>query len=417
MLDIGWAILEQQKWNLKMFFEDKDEYTKHGYYLVNGIKTLSKFEAWRLSNGNFNNIQFIYNDELMSSYDWAVEPAEDIYDLYAERARQIRGKYDYVVLLYSGGIDSHTILESFLQNNIKLDEICTFNNTDVESKTSKFNQEVFNRAIPFVQSLDLKKLGIKFRLVDIGEIVLNQYSDTYHFENHHYYTNGPGSNWSNAARSHVLKLKMKDHIELSEQGKTVCYIWGFDKPVITVEDNQYCLQFSDSAIDLNVRQYINRSVYQNVLANFYDEPFFISKDCPKISIKQAHLLVNYMKTISETDSRLLSQDELANTGPYVVHHRGQYYRFLSKKMVDGAIYPNALLSSFKDDKVKGSVMLTSRDNWFNLSDHDNQHRWIQNLNTLITTNNGYYLLKNNQVITPKYIVSKSYRIGSTNVFS
>jgi hypothetical protein len=400
-----------------MFFEDKEEFTKHGYYLVNGIKTLSKFEAWQISKGDFNNIQFIYNNELMSSYDWSTEPTENIYDLYTERARQIRAKYDYVVLLYSGGIDSHTILETFLQNDIKLDEICTLNNTDVESKTSKFNQEVFNRAIPFVQSLDLKKLGTKFRLVDIGEIILNQYSDTYHFENHHYYTNGPGSNWSNAARSHVLKLKMKEHIVLSEQGKTVCYIWGFDKPVITIEDDKYCLKFSDSAIDLNVRQYINRSVYQNVLANFYDEPFFITKDCPKISIKQAHLLVNYMKTISASDTRLLSQDELANTGPFVVHHKNQYYRFLSKKMVDGVLYPNALLNSFKDDKVKGSVMLTSRDNWFNLSDHNNQHRWIQNLNKLLTTNHGFYLFKNNKVVIPNHVLSNPYYIGPINVFS
>jgi hypothetical protein len=393
-----------------MFFSNDPEFTSHGYYLVNGVKTLSKFEAWQFSKGNFNDIQFIYNDELMSSYDWTTEPAEDIYDLYAERARQIREKYDYVVLLYSGGIDSHTILESFLNNNIHLDEICTFNNTDIESKTSKFNQEVFNTAIPFVQTLDLKTLRTKFRLVDIGKIIIDQYGDEFHFENHHYYSNGAGNNWSNAARSHLLKLSIAEHLKLSEQGKKICYIWGFDKPYININDGRYCLYFSDSAIDLNVRQYINRVHLQEKLANFYDEPFFISKDCPKISIKQAHLLVNAMKTIPITDARLVGQDDLPNTGPFVVHHRGEYYRFLTKKMVDSIIYPKAILNMFKDDKVKGSVILTTRDNWFNKSNHSNQHRWEQNLNNLILSNKDFYSFKNNVVRMSKVVTSQPYFI-------
>ena len=393
-----------------MFFEDKEEFTKHGYYLINGIKTLSKFEAWQFSKGNFNDIQFIYNDELMSTYDWTVEPAEDIYQLYSDRARQIRNDYDYVVLLYSGGIDSHTILETFLQNNLRVDEICTLSNTGVESVTGKFNQEVFNRAIPFVNLLDLNLLGTKFRLVDISQLVINQYSDEFHFENHHYYVNGPVNNWSNTARSHILKSHITDHIKLSEQGKKICYVWGFDKPFINVIDGKYCLQFPDACVDMNVRQYVNRVTLQEKFTNFYDEPFFTSKDCPKISIKQAHMLVNAMKKIPIGDERLVGQDDLPNTGPFVVHHRAQYYRFLTKRMVDSIIYPNAILKMFKDDKMKGSVILTARDHWFNKSNHSNQHRWIQNLNNLVTANKDFYKFKNNKLITINHILSKPYFI-------
>jgi hypothetical protein len=393
-----------------MFFNDNEEFTKHGYYLVNGIKTLSKFEAWKFSNGNFDSIQFIYNDELMSSIDWTIEPLEDIYDLYADRARQIRNNYDYVVLLYSGGIDSHTILETFLENNIRIDEICTLSNTSVEPITGKFNQEVFNRAIPFVQSLDLLSLGTKFRLVDISQLVIDQYADEFHFENHHYYFNGPVNNWSNTARSHVLKSHITDHLKLAEQGKRICYIWGFDKPFVNCLDGKYCLQFPDASVDLNIRQYINRVSLCEKFANFFDEPFFISKDCPKISIKQAHMLMKAMKEIPVTDSRLVGLDDLPNTGPFVVHHRAQYYRFLTKKMVDGIIYPRAILEMFKDDKLKGSVILTARDNWFNKSNHDNQHRWIQNLTNLVNKNKDFYKFKNDKLITTKHILSKPYFI-------
>ena len=43
-----------------MFFIDDEEFTKYGYYNVDGFKTLSKLEAWQLSKGNFNKIKFIY---------------------------------------------------------------------------------------------------------------------------------------------------------------------------------------------------------------------------------------------------------------------------------------------------------------------------------------------------------------------
>jgi hypothetical protein len=390
-----------------MFFTDDVEFTKHGYYLVNGIKTLSKFEAWQFAKGNFADIQFIYNDDLMSSYDWTAEPTEDIYELYAGRARQLRNDYDHLVLLYSGGIDSHVILETFLQNGLRIDEICTLTNTII-GKPGKFNQEVFNRAVPFVETLDLKALGTKFRLVDIGQLMVDQYSDEFHFENHHFYSNGVANNWTNVARSHKLKEHITDHLKLSAQGKKVCYIWGFDKPLISVIDDRYCFHFPSASVDLNIREYVNRITLQEKFANFYDEPFYITRDCPKISIKQAHLLVNAMKQIPFNDTRLVGQDDLPSTGPFVVHHRGQYYRFLTKKMVDGIIYPNAMLEMFKDDKVKGSVMLTSRDDWFNNANYDTRHRWAQNLDSLVKNNTEYYRFKNDKLISPKHVLSKPY---------
>jgi len=399
-----------------MFFDNDQEITKHGYYQVNGIKTLSKFEAFKFADGNIDRIEFIYNDALMDQQDWTKEPEENIYELYTERARQLRNKYDYLVLLYSGGIDSHTILESFLNNSIHLDEICTFTNSKVENKTGKFNQEVFNSAIPFVSSLDLDRLKTKFRLFDVSDLIINQYQDEFHFEHHHLYNQGPGNNWSSAVRSHVLKSKIQDHLKLTEQGKTVCYIWGFDKPTLTFENNKYFVRFADNSIDLNMRQYINRKTLISKFANFYDEPFYICKEFPKISIKQGHLLFNLIKTIKTTDPILKSQDEIPTTGPFIVHHRAEYFRFLPKKIVDGTIYPRASLSQFGDDKTKGSIILTAKDDWFNRSNHDNQHRWFQNLDTLIKQNQGLYKFKNNKVIGINYILSKPYYIGKFNVF-
>jgi hypothetical protein len=394
-----------------MFFDNNIEFTKHGYYEVDGIKTLSKLEAYKFAHGNVDKIKFKYNEDVMESFDWTVEPEEDIYDLYAERARQLRNKYDYIVLMYSGGVDSHTVLSSFVNNNLQINEICTFTNADVEHRTDKFNQEVFNAAIPFVNTMDLRSIGTKFRLFDISDLIINQYNDQFHFENHELYNQGPGNNWSSAVRSHLLKSKIPDHLRLTEQGKTVCYVWGFDKPTLLLNDNKYSIHFYDSTIDLNMRQFINKTVLANKFSNFYDEPFYICRESPKISIKQGHMLLKLIKSIDTSDTRLRSQDDLPTTGPFVVHHRGQYYRFLSKKMVDGCIYPRAELSRFGDDKVKGSIILTSKDNWFNHSNHENQHKWFQKLDNLVKQNPNYFVFKNNKLIRSLPISSRPYLIG------
>jgi hypothetical protein len=380
-----------------MFFTDDIAFTKHGYYLVNGIKTLSKFEAWQFANGNFNDIQFIYNDDILSSYDWTVEPAEDIYELYAQRAIQLRKDYDYLVLMYSGGIDSHVMLKTFLENNIQLDEICTFSNTDVEEKTGKLNQEVFNKAIPFVQTLDLKKLGTKFRHIDIGKLVIDQWSDEFYFENFHYFTHGP--QW-HVIRSHKFKENIKDHMELNLKGKRVCYIWGHDKPNIFLRNNQYCYKVADTCVDFGARQYVNQIMLKEKFLNFYDEAFYISREFPKIIIKQCHLLVNKMKKIPKSDTvRLQSIGDLANTGPFVVHHKFDddktkrfvnNYKFLSRNEIAKIIYPNEMVETFGDDKVKGSMIFSKKDQWFTQSNHSNQQKWEDKIHSLISENKTYY---------------------------
>jgi hypothetical protein len=391
-----------------MFFIDDINYTRYGYFEVNGIKTLSKFEAWELSKGNFDSIHFNFNDEHMAAFDWTIEPAEDIYELYRQRAQDIRNRYDYVVLMYSGGIDSHTILETFLSNGIKLDEICSFGNTDVEDKSTKMNQEVFNKAIPFVQSLELKKLGINYRFVEIGDMMINQYNDKQHYENFHYYTNGAANNWCIAVRSHVFKSTIPEHMKLTEQGKSVCYMWGFDKPSVGMNNGNWCFRYIDSLVDLGARQFNNRVILKEKFSNFHDEPFYISREFPQISIKQSHLLVKHMKTILDSDPNLKQFWELPNTGPYVEHHQGKY---LDKKVVDGCIYPKAILSSFGDDKVRNSVIFTARDKWFNSANHTNTELFIDKMKKIIRQNRDFYRFRQDFPFSTRPVIGKPYVIS------
>jgi hypothetical protein len=380
-----------------MFFIDDPEYTKHGYYLVNGIKTFSKFEAWQFSGNDASKIKFIFNDDVFDTINTGKEPEEDIYELYARRAYQLRKDYDYIVLIYSGGIDSHTILETFLENNLRIDEICTFSNNDVQAKTEKFNQEVYNAAIPFVETLDLKKLGTKFRLVNIGQIIIDQLSDVYHLENfEHYSISTPF--WRTAVSNYVLKSKIIEHRRLVEAGKKVCYLWGHEKPTLLATQQEYRLIIPDTfSGGFAAKQYNNREKLKNNFDNFYDEAFYICRESPEISIKQAHMLANFMSSISSTDNRLKSIKEIPIFGPYVQYNDGGRLnsQWLSKTTVDKCIYPRALISRFGDDKLySGSTLFSKKDNWFYDSNHENSNRIKQKMENLVTNNKGLYSFRN-----------------------
>jgi hypothetical protein len=382
-----------------MFFLDNPEYTKHGYYLVDGkIKTFSKLEAWKLSGQDLDKIQFIFNDDVFATFDTTKEPEEDIYELYRQRAEQIRKDYDYVVLIYSGGIDSHTILETFLDNNIHLDEICTFSNNDVESRTSKFNQEVYNSVIPFIETLDLNKLGTKFRLLNIGQTILNQMSDDFHFENFEYYSNIL-TVWRTAVNSQILKSKILDHRKIAQEGKTVCYIWGYEKPRILIREEKYGFVIPDAfSGGMGAKQYINNHVTTADSNNFYDEAFYICRESPKIAIKQGHMLVNLMSTMAVTDTRLKNPWEIPIYGPYIqaTTAPGVDGLWLTKPAADQCIYPRALMSRFGDDKVYGgSTIFSKKDDWFYKSGHENSNKFIQKMNQFVKANSNLILWRPN----------------------
>ena len=379
-----------------MFFINDPEYTKHGYYLVNGIKTFSKFEAWQLSGHDITKIKFIFNDDKFNNIDTTKEPETDIYELYKRRATQLRNDYDYIVLIYSGGIDSHTILETFLENNIHLNEICTFSNNDVESKTSKFNQEVYNAVVPFVETLDLKKLGTKFRFINVGQMIIDQMSDPFHFENFEYYNNVLTA-WRTAVNSRVLKSNIPEHRKLTEEGKSVCYIWGYDKPTVKIVDQEYCLLIPDAfSGGMGAKQYINNHLSNNEFNNFYDEAFYICREFPEIPIKQGHMLANLMLTIDRNESRVKNVWEIPIFGPYVQYKDGTGFTslWLSKPAVDKCIYPRALMSRFGDDKLyTGSTIFSKKDDWFYKSNHENNIRFNQKMNQLIKDNPGLFFMR------------------------
>jgi hypothetical protein len=96
---------------------------KLGYYTVGDKVFYSKSQVLTESTKNGQYPHWHFNHDTFRSIDTTMEPNVDIRLLYKMRAIQLREKYDYLRLEFSGGSDSATVLMSFINNGIHLDEI------------------------------------------------------------------------------------------------------------------------------------------------------------------------------------------------------------------------------------------------------------------------------------------------------
>jgi hypothetical protein len=378
------------------FFSNDANFLKYGYYQISNFKTLSKFEAYQYAKENnlsFEDIEYFFNNDKFSNFDWSKEPLESIGDLYKKRAEELRQQYDHIVVLYSGGIDSHVILQTFIDNNIKVDEIVTFwNSTD---RNMLFNQEVFNSAVPYIESLNLENLGTVFNLVDIKDALQNQFDDDRHLLDIFHTINGLICPWTYYIRSGKAKVELfPHHVEMSKKDKKVLYLWGLDKPNLLIEDGYYGFRYVDSVPDFGVKTFINKTVYKEDLSNVYDEGFFASYSSPEILIKQCHLIVNQLNLMSPLDERLYSHKDL-KAGEVCVFYDinpddPTKNLLLSKKELQKIIYPNVDHSRFKDDKVFGSTFYTRRDAWFFRQKTEVRNKTIDYFKKILRENDDYF---------------------------
>ena len=154
---------------------------KLGYYTVGGIEFDSKIRALTYANQIKVHPQWHFNDSEYDTYNWSIEPAASLDDLYDRRARQLREQYDYLILSYSGGADSHNILISFIRQGLHLDEIVV-NTMEKGNKRStiisKSNIKAENAAAEH-ELQTMPRLKEAARLIPNTKITICDLTDTY----------------------------------------------------------------------------------------------------------------------------------------------------------------------------------------------------------------------------------------------
>jgi len=101
-------------------------------------------------------VYFHWYDQEMSRLNVSFEPIESHDELCRQRAQELRDTYKYLRLWFSGGSDSQTALNSFVNNNIFLDEIVIAEYPDGDNnvdKTASSNREIVLAAIPALKKI------------------------------------------------------------------------------------------------------------------------------------------------------------------------------------------------------------------------------------------------------------------------
>ena len=373
---------------------------KFGYYQVGSQRTYSKLEAIEIHNRTGTHPEWVFNHKSFAAHNWRQEPQETLQELYRQRAQQIRNQYDYLVLFYSGGSDSTNILNTFIDNDIKLDECASFWAQGADNDfDSHFSTEVAKVAIPKMKQLP----QVQHRLLDLSEIMDQVYTtgdvkfDWIYFMNTYFSPN-------NYVRSHLRRL-IPAYRQLIDSGKSVCFIWGAEKPRVHTVNSCYGVRFQD-LVDNVVSPYQQ----QFPAAGEFDELFYWSPEFSQGLIKQSHIIMRYLKTAPINPVDFVDVNQRYNYGSTVRDGKTWY---LTANGINQLLYPNWDISTISVGKPRSPVW-SQRDDWFfkTISWSDagsNFLNGIVKLNQVLSNNlDGYWKNGNDIVAGVKGCLSPIY---------
>ena len=340
---------------------------RHGYYLVGNQKVHNKIQALRLATDTKQSVTWHWADATWRSVDWLSEPGLDIYELYRMRACQIRERYDYVIINYSGGSDSQTVVDAFLDAGCHIDEIVTMWNRKYVREVNSASTDVRNleaefdlATAPGIERIQQRSPQTRITYRDICDSVLGVFD------------RADGESWLDLTSEHLNPGYMTrwsatgetDQLRVLDRGLRTVIVSGTDKPKICIrEDSGYYLYFVDILIN-NARGSTNLPEYDNVDY----ELFYWTPDLPEISVKQAHLVRRWFES-NPVLKYLLAwpNNSYSNRTAY-------------EKIIKSIIYPCYDFRTFQVDKPTSTVTC-EWDDWF-FREHAGTrayHNWSQGI--------------------------------------
>jgi hypothetical protein len=342
-----------------------------------------------------------YHEHAFDQAQWQQEPPVAIKDLYRERALQLRENYDHLVLFYSGGADSHTILNTFVTNNIHLDEIFLYGAFKAEEKINQKlgwsrNPGYFTREVAYIAKPMLERLQNTHKF----KITVWDWTDrTIEALNNPDWFWDVGTRFApDAVPRQYLHEAFRHNDRFEGKGKKVAFIFGVDKPRLFRDDTSVYFAFIDTMLTTAVGN--NSDIHGRYWEN--DEYFYWTPNLPAIPIKQAHLIYNYLKQ----HNRLHELTHVNNKNQF---HMADYYH-----MIHPIIYPDWNNSTWQIKKSTNSVTDEFGQWFFDLAPDHSKKQWrngILQMERLIGQRHF-----NDQTVWQGLVgcYSKLYRIGAVD---
>jgi len=291
---------------------------KYGHWICNGIKFDDKYEVLVYASQKKLPITFHFHDLLWKNFDRSLLGKIPLKTLYKDRAQQLRDKYDYLILYYSGGADSHNVLRSFVDNNIKLDEICVkwpkplidgkFYTANTADKTGKNYWSEWDYAVkPSLDWVSRTYPDIKIVIKDYVSTDLDLTSSFDNLKNH-------------GMRAGILLNSQVSDSEqvMLDKGKTVANIYGLEKPRIGWDGKHTAFHFADLCMVPVVTSLANPTGA---------EQFYWTPDMPIIAIEQAYQMSLFYKVNKHLRQWMFRKEYPKN------NERGLMQQLLAKNVI------------------------------------------------------------------------------------
>lgn len=256
---------------------------RFGYYQVGDQKFYNKVLALEYATRIGQFPTWNYNNQVFTSVDWTHDLPFSLKDAYRMRAEQLREKYDYLVLFYSGGVDSHNILTTFLENNIKIDSVVVFGIFEFDhDRDLPINLEQYKVAIPVAQ-----KYQDQF---EVNVLDLSRYLERcYH------------QDWIYDSGTLLYPMELVRNMAWLDPSiqkwldkGTTGLIKGIDKPRVIFENGRFYFGFLDTLVgDVVVSSLIDG---KHAICDSL-EPFYWTPDAPWLVAKQCQVIKNYIKNV------------------------------------------------------------------------------------------------------------------------
>lgn len=275
-----------------------------GFYLYRGKVYINREDilAQMLLNDDLDgDFTFVFNDDVFGKIDWTLDPPVSLKALYKERAQQLRDKYSYLILSYSGGSDSQEVLGTFLSEGIFLDEVQIVTHekaisrlpveTLMKDDSLKMLLEYRLAALPQLKKLKEQSPNTKITEIDIsddlvGDVLGNKFS----FFGMQKSAINASFVTQNAPHSRNFFQQHHNNATLKHR-HNACFIRGIEKPSLRLYDGVLHFMFTD------VSMHTVRMIQLGHIDEVYTiENFFWSRDCPLIPIKQSHVIKHALET-------------------------------------------------------------------------------------------------------------------------
>jgi hypothetical protein len=342
-----------------------DCFAHNGYYVVDGKifqhKVYAMQEATR-KNLKPKDVTWVFNNDAYEKVDWKVSSGLPLTEWYRQRALQLRAKYDYLILAFSGGGDSTNVLDSFVLNNIHIDEVVSWwprshsagnYRPSMDSNVENFRSEYDYLVEPKLKWLEKVAPNTKITICDNLQDLRPEEptDDIVEMTTNHCWTG-------------IQRYRAIDDVyfERQKKHKNCAIIMGVNPPVPVLVKRHLFITFYEFGTNTQYSSDLTNRGLRNV------EFFYWTPDMPQLVREQAHALLANLRANPQYANIISKKAITSNTRTEVSNHHAQNSE-LQRRWVKSVIYPSYDSRALQIDKHKSPIHRPAWFSWF----YDNPH--------------------------------------------